>query len=185
MRQTACALAFALAGAAAASAQDAPSAVEPEAETTAFDVRQAINGVWALDPREVEDPGEFTCDGAPLVLQVTHDGRGIASLRAGEEEFTQGAIVDVRNDFPAGPAMTILWEDAPKREDGEFETLIVFMPDPNTFSYVRSSDMIRSRDTGEPLPVVPHARCAQAPPDAEPGVGAAEDAPTEGAPNEE
>ncbi len=161
MRQTACALAIALTAAAAVAAQDAtaPVAAGP------FDVRDAISGVWALDPRDIVDPGDFSCDQRPLVLQLTHEGRGIASMRAGDDGFVQGAIIDVRNDFPEGPAMTILWADAPDREDGKPDTLVLFMPEPDKFNYIRSSDMMRSQESGDPLPVIPHARCAQAAPD--------------------
>lgn len=116
-------------------AQDEPVA-------PAFDIVQAINGVWAFDPREFADAGELTCDQRALALAVSEDARVLGALTQGSEQEPRVAmILNIRNESPLGPAMLIEWVDEPDlRADGTPEQYLFFMEDLNSMFFVSTTD---------------------------------------------
>jgi hypothetical protein len=132
----AAALGLALAVAAAASAAEAD-----------FDVLDAVNGVWAYHPDDVASPGDFTCDDRPMAIMVTDGGDRLASKRPGDEAERYGLILDVRNDFPLGPALSVVWEDAPEDDDGAPVATVLVMPDEDSFAMI-GGDSLRGHLSG-------------------------------------
>ena len=124
--------AAALAAVPAARAQDA---------APGFDVVAAIEGVWGYDPYEVADPGDFTCAERPLAIVMVDGGRRIASKRPGDAAERYGLILDVRNDFPLGPALSVVWEDAPTDAAGDPIASILFMDDPDRFALISGESL--------------------------------------------
>jgi hypothetical protein len=110
-------------------------AVAP-ARAADFDVLEAVGGVWAYDPAEVASPGDFTCAERPLAITVVDSGMRVASKRRGDAAERYGLILDVRNDFPLGPALSIVWEDAPHDKNGDPIAAVLVMEDENSFSVI-------------------------------------------------
>lgn len=119
--------------AAAALALLAPPA--PAAEP-GFDVLEAVEGVWAYDPSEVASPGDFTCAEKPMAIAVVDGGERIAAKRRGDAAERYALILDVRNDFPLGPALSLVWEDAPADAAGDPATTVLVMHDENSFAWI-------------------------------------------------
>ena len=107
-----------------------------------LDVMSAVNGVWAYDAGEVDRPGDYTCADRPEVLLIIDGGARIASKRPGDAEVRYGLILDVRNDFPLGAALSIVWQDAPRNDAGDPIASILVMEDQDAFSWVRGDDLI-------------------------------------------
>jgi hypothetical protein len=106
-----------------------------------FDVIRAIDGVWASDPAETADPGDFTCAERPMAIVVVDGGRRLAAKRPGDAEERYGLILDVRNDFPLGPALSVVWEDAPTDAAGDPIASILFMDDPDRFALISGESL--------------------------------------------
>jgi hypothetical protein len=122
--------------AAAALVLVATSGVTAQNAAGRFDVIEAIEGVWAYDPYEVADLGDFTCEERPLAMLAVDGGRRLASKRLGDEAERYGLILDVRNDYPLGPALSVVWEDAPTDATGAPVATVLVMHDPDSFSAI-------------------------------------------------
>jgi hypothetical protein len=132
--------AAALAAVPAARAQDA---------APGFDVVAAIEGVWGYDPYEVADPGDFTCAERPLAIVMVDGGRRIASKRPGDAAERYGLVLDVRNDYPLGSALSVVWEDAPTDAAGVPIPSVLVMADPDTFAVI-GGDSLNAYLAGAP-----------------------------------
>lgn len=123
--------AFALAGPCAAAAEPAGP----------FDVLNAIEGVWAVDPTDEADAGDFTCAKRPLAFAVAEDRRAVMAMEKGEPAPRVAMILDVQNAFPLGPAVSIVWaNESAKRANGQPEAYIYFMESPNHLAFITASN---------------------------------------------
>jgi len=121
-----------------ATAQDASDTTNSD---QGFDVLGAVSGVWAYDLRDVEVPGDFTCAERPIAISIVDGGARVASMRAGDDAERYGLVLDVRNDFPLGPALSIVWEDAAVGDDGAPLATILFMEDADTFAWMQGPSL--------------------------------------------
>jgi hypothetical protein len=110
----------------AAAALAVAPAARAQSSAQAFDVVAALEGVWAYDPYEVAEPGDFTCEERPMAIAVVDGGRRLAAKRSGDAAERYGLVLDVRNDYPLGPALSVVWEDASER-DAAAPTAAVFV----------------------------------------------------------
>jgi len=118
-------------------------AVAPAAH--AFNVLDAVDGVWAADPAETAEPGDFTCDARPIALSLVDGGERIARKRRGDDVERYGLILDIRDDFPLGHALSIVWEDAPKDAEGAPIASVLVMADENSFAWIGGDDLAAHR----------------------------------------
>ncbi|MGD2132891.1 MAG: hypothetical protein PVI23_08865 [Maricaulaceae bacterium] len=100
-----------------------------------FDVMGAVNGVWAYDPLEIEEPGDFTCGDRPMAIRVIDGGARLAAMRPGEE-IRYALVLDVRNDYPIGPALSVVWTDAPRDANDNAEASVLVMDSPDSFAWI-------------------------------------------------
>ena len=121
--------------AAAALALLAPPA---RAAESPFDVLDAVEGVWAYDVGEVASPGDFTCAERPMAIAVVDGGERIAAKRVGDAAERYALILDVRNDFPLGPALSLVWEDAAADPAGDPTATVLIMPDSDSFAWIEA-----------------------------------------------
>lgn len=130
-------------------AQEEGAAGEPRAAAApGFDVMRAIEGVWAYDPRDVDAPGDFTCGERPIAFAMVDQGARIASMRYGDAAERYGLVIDVREDFPLGPALSIAWEGA---DGGEPEAAVLFMEDEDTFAWLPGATLQTYLEAEGPL----------------------------------
>lgn len=115
--------------------------VAAPARAADFDVLDAVEGVWAYDPAEVASPGDFTCADRPMAMAVVDGGQRIASKRPGDAAERYGLILDIRNDFPLGPALSVVWEDAPQSFEGEPIAMVLVMESPDSFVWIGGEDL--------------------------------------------
>lgn len=143
-----------------ATAQDASDS-DGEAGAQSFDVLQEVGGVWAYDLRDVEAPGDFTCATRPIAITVVDGGARVASMRPGDDAERYGLVLDVRNDFPLGPALSIVWEDAAPDEDGAPVATILYMENTETFAWVQGPSLQAYLDgVGDLERTARRSRCA-------------------------
>ncbi len=106
-----------------------------------LDALTAIEGYWEIDPGEAsaEEIGEFTCQNAPLRIDVSDDRRRYTSVRAGHEETTATApILAELPDFPAGPAFVIQYDGEARLDpDGAPVVWLLVMAGPDGFYWIR------------------------------------------------
>ncbi len=101
-----------------------------------FDALRAVEGLWAYDPAEVASPGDFTCAERPMAIAVVDGGQRLASKRRGDDAERYGLILDIRNDFPLGPALSVVWEDAETDEAGDPIAAVLVMESEDSFAVI-------------------------------------------------
>ena len=116
-----------------------------------LDVMSAIEGVWAYDADEVEAPGDFTCADRPIAFEIIDGGARVVSKRVDDAAVRYGLILDVRNDFPLGAALSIVWEDAPTDASGDPRTVVLIMESDDRFSWILGEDLIAYQRGAETL----------------------------------
>ena len=153
---SALALALCLAVPTLAFAQDAPV-------RAGFDVMAAANGVWAYDPLEVEEHTDFTCAERPMALRIIDGGARVAAMRPGEP-VRYALVLDVRNDFPIGPTLAMVWQDAPNNAAGEHDASVLVMDSEDGFYWIEGPELSAFQDGAHTLRRSPRRiRCDLAP----------------------